>query len=187
VHEQEHQMAEVEAVSPSLREYIESMGVYFERYGLPRIGGRVLGLLMVADRPLSLDTLATTLQVSRASVSTNMRLILASSLAEQISLPGDRRDYYRIGQETWERSLRAELEGIAMLRRIGERGLAAAGTSERVAREHLEELLAFCDLLLADRRGTLEHWRAFKASRQADMRSDDDAQEETVHGDHPVD
>lgn len=155
---------EAERLSPALREFIESMGVYFERYGLPRIGGRVLGLLMVADRPLSLDDLARTLQVSRASISTNMKLITASSLAEQISLPGDRRDYYRFGPDTWERALRTELEGIAMLRRLGERGLAAAQATESVAREHLEELLAFCDLLVTDRANTIERWRALKES-----------------------
>lgn len=157
---------EAEHLSPALREFIESMGVYFERYGLPRIGGRILGLLMVADRPLSLDDLAGMLRVSRASISTNMRLITASSLAEPISLPGDRRDYYRFGPDTWERALKTELEGIDILRRLGERGLAAARASESVAREHLDELLAFCDLLVVDRANTIERWRALKDARR---------------------
>lgn len=156
---------EAEYLSPALSEFIESMGVYFERYGLPRIGGRVLGLLMVADRPLSLDDLAGMLRVSRASISTNMKLITASSLAEPISLPGDRRDYYRFGPDTWERALKTELEGIEFLRRLGERGLAAAQASESVARDHLEELLAFCDLLMADRARNIERWRALKNSK----------------------
>ena len=156
---------EAEYLSPALSEFIESMGVYFERYGLPRIGGRVLGLLMVADRPLSLDDLASMLRVSRASISTNMKLITASSLAEPISLPGDRRDYYRFGPDTWERALKTELEGIEFLRRLGERGLAAAQASESVARDHLEELLAFCDLLMADRATNIERWRALKSSK----------------------
>lgn len=159
---------EDEHLSPALREFIESMGIYFERYGLPRIGGRVLGLLMVADRPLSLDDLAGMLRVSRASISTNMKLITASSLAEQTSLPGDRRDYYRFGPDTWERALKTELEGIVMLRRLGERGLAAAQATERVAREHLEDLLAFCDLLVVDRAQTIERWRSLKESMRAE-------------------
>jgi DNA-binding transcriptional regulator GbsR (MarR family) len=159
-------MPEAERLSPALREFVESMGVYFERYGLPRIGGRILGLLMVADRPLSLDDLASALHVSRASISTNMRLITASSLAEQISLPGDRRDYYRFGPDTWERSLRTELDGIAMLRRLGERGLAAARASESTAREHLEELLEFCDLLIEDRTKTVARWQALTESKR---------------------
>lgn len=160
-------MAEPEPLSPALREFIESMGVYFARYGLSRIGGRILGLLMVADRPLSLDDMANTLQVSRASVSTNLRLITASSLADQVSLPGDRRDYYRFGRDTWERALRTEVEGIMMLRRIAERGLAAVTVSENTARDHLEEAIEFCDLLVGDRRQTIERWRALQESKDA--------------------
>lgn len=160
-------MAAPEPLSPALREFIESMGVYFGRYGLPRIGGRILGLLMVAERPLSLDDMANTLRVSRASVSTNLRLITASSLADQISLPGDRRDYYRFGRDTWERALKAEVEGIVMLRRIAERGLTAVSGSENTAREHLEETLEFCDLLVRDRQHTIERWQALQESKGA--------------------
>lgn len=159
-------MPKAERLSPALQEFVESMGVYFEKYGLARIGGRILGLLLVADRPLSLDDMASTLHVSRASISTNMRLITASSLAEQVSLPGDRRDYYRFGPDTWERALTTELDGIHWLRRLGERGLAAARASESVAREHIEVLLALCDLLLVDRQATIERWRALLEARR---------------------
>jgi DNA-binding transcriptional regulator GbsR (MarR family) len=160
-------MPEAERLSPALREFIESMGIYFERFGLARIGGRILGLLMVADRPLSLDDMAGMLQVSRASISTNMRLITASNLAEQVSLPGDRRDYYRFGPDTWEQALTTEVDAIRWLRRIGERGLAAARASESTAREHLEELLEMCDLLVHDRTETIERLHALKRSKRA--------------------
>src|SRR5260370_28918044 len=159
-------MPEAERLSPALQEFVESMGVYFGRFGLPRIGGRILGLLMVADRPLSLDDLARSLQVSRASISTNMRPIIASSLAEQISLPGDRRDYYRFGPHTWERSLKTELDAIAMLRRLGERALAAARASEGTAREQLDALLELCDLRLADRGKTVGRWLALQDAQR---------------------
>ena len=160
-----------ERLSPALREFIESMGIYFERFGLARIGGRILGLLMVADRPLSLDDMATLLRVSRASISTNMRLITASNLAEQISLPGDRRDYYRFGSDTWERALTTEVDGIYWLRRIAERGLAAAQASEFTAREHLEECLEVCDLLARDRTETIKRLRALKEAKRARRRA----------------
>ncbi len=156
-----------ERLSPALQEFIESMGLYFERFGLARIGGRILGLLMVADRPLSLEDMSTALQVSRASVSTNMRLITASSLAEQISRPGDRRDYYRFGPDTWERALTTEVDGIYWLRRIAERGLAAVNGSEFTAREHLEECLEVCDLLARDRTDTIQRLRALKEAKRA--------------------
>lgn len=160
-------MAEFQDLSPGLLEFIESMGMYFERFALSRIGGRILGLLLISDRPLSLDDMAKVLRVSRASVSTNMRLLTASSLAEQVSFPGDRRDYYRYGPDTWERALLTDLEAMRWLRRLGERGLAAAGSSEIAARDHLEVLLEFCDLVIADRRKTIERWHALIESKRA--------------------
>jgi len=163
-----------EQLSPALREFIESMGIYFERYGLSRIGGRILGLLMVADHPVSLDDMATMLRVSRASISTNMRLITASNLAEQISLPGDRRDYYRFGPDTWERALTTELDGIYWLRRIAERGLTAALASEFTAREHLEDCLKVCDLLARDRAETIKRLRALKEAKRAGREAEQD-------------
>jgi hypothetical protein len=173
-------MPRPEPLTPELRQFVQSMGLYFEKFGLPRIGGRMLGLLLVAARPLSLDDIAQTLHVSRASVSTNIRLIVASGLAEPLSVPGERRDYYRFGPDTWERTLATELEGIVMLRRLGERGLAAARASETVAHQHLRDLLEFCDLLLEDRRVGLEHWRALRRTKLAGnipIATDDSAQD----------
>ncbi|HKS69906.1 MAG TPA: hypothetical protein VJQ45_05780 [Ktedonobacterales bacterium] len=155
-------MAEELEMSDSLRQFIESMGVFFERYGISRIGGRMLGLLMVAERELSLDEIATTLSVSRASVSTNARMLILYGMAQLVTRPGDRRDYYRLPPDTWAHATEAELEAIVAMRRIAERGLAAARASDRAATEHLEEMIAYSDLMLEDRRNLLEHWRQRK-------------------------
>ena len=153
-------------LSAEAQTFVESMGVYFERYALPRIGGRLLGLLLVADRALSLDDLASTLSVSRASVSTNMRLVLAIGLAELVTRPGDRRDYYQFTPDAWERSILIDMEGITALRRLAERGLGAIESSENTAREHLDNLIEFCDLVLAERHATLERWQALQRAKR---------------------
>ncbi|MCK5448733.1 MAG: MarR family transcriptional regulator, partial [Gemmatimonadetes bacterium] len=59
--------------NPETRQFIERMGLAVERMGLTRTFGRLFGLLMVADRPLSLDEIVERLDVSKASVSTNAR------------------------------------------------------------------------------------------------------------------
>ena len=71
-------------LSPGMQQFIERMGIYFEHLELPRITGRILGLLMVADRPLSLDNMAAALQVSRASASTNIRMAIHFGAAELV-------------------------------------------------------------------------------------------------------
>lgn len=156
--------AELE-LSDSLQQFIESMGVFFERYGISRIGGRMLGLLMVSERDLSLDDIAGTLGVSRASVSTNARMLILYGMAQLVTRPGDRRDYYRLPPDTWARATEAEMDAILTMRRIAESGLAAARASDRAATEHLEDMIAYSDLMLEDRRSMLEHWRERKSGK----------------------
>ena len=83
------------ALTTEQQQFIERVGLYFEQYQLSRIGGRLLGLLLLSDRPLGVEEMATTLGVSRASVSTNIRTSADLGLTERVGLPGDRRDYYR--------------------------------------------------------------------------------------------
>jgi predicted transcriptional regulator len=78
---------------------IEDFGLYFEAHGLPRIVGRIYGALMIADEAvLGLDALTEQLSISKASASTAVRQLHGFKLIEKVSLPGDRRDYYRIGE-----------------------------------------------------------------------------------------
>jgi len=156
---------EQQPLSAEALSFVESMGVNFERYALPRIGGRLLGLLLVADGPLSLDDLASILRVSRASVSTNVRLILTIGLAELVTRPGDRRDYYQFTLNAWERVMLLDMEGVQAWRKLAERGLEAIESSAITAREHLDEMIAFCDLMLGTLQATLERWRALQQAK----------------------
>lgn len=85
--------------------FVERMGLALERDGLPRIAGRLVGFLLVHEGAFSLDDLAEELQVSKASVSTNARQLEQYGLLERTSEPGDRRDYYQMGTDVWQRLL----------------------------------------------------------------------------------
>ena len=88
---------------------VERFGLRFEEDGLPRIAGRMLGLLMVSAEPRSLDELCDELQASKTSASTNARLLERMGAVERTSRPGDRRDYYRIVDNLHVRMLEARL------------------------------------------------------------------------------
>ncbi|REJ76487.1 MAG: transcriptional regulator [Acidobacteria bacterium] len=72
------------------------MGLFAEEDGLPRIAGRIWGLMMLAEEPLHFDEIAERLQVSRASVSTNTRRLLDLHILERVTKCGDRRDYWQL-------------------------------------------------------------------------------------------
>jgi DNA-binding transcriptional regulator GbsR (MarR family) len=90
-------------------QFVERMGLALEADGLPRIAGRIFGLLLVSEDARSLDELAAELRVSKASVSTNARLLEHRGVLEQVSRPADRRDYYRIPRDLFTNTMAQRL------------------------------------------------------------------------------
>jgi DNA-binding transcriptional regulator GbsR (MarR family) len=151
-------------LTPEQQQFIERVGLYFEQYHLSRIGGRLLGLLLLLDHPIGLGEMADLLGVSRASVSTNIRTAADFGLTELVTRPGDRRDYYQVGPEAWNKGIETRIEGARQLRRIAEQGLAATAQTGATA-AHLRELLEFCDFTIAEQIASLERWRARHSER----------------------
>lgn len=93
-------------------EFIERMGFLCEADGLPRISGRIFGLLILEAGPFTLKEISERLQVSRASVSTNARLLAKTGVIERVAVPGDRQDYYTLGEHPGARILSGVLERL---------------------------------------------------------------------------
>jgi DNA-binding transcriptional regulator GbsR (MarR family) len=141
------------------RRFIEAVGLFFEDAGVPRIGGRLLGLLLLAERPLSLDEVARTLGVSRASVSTNSRILIYAGMIERVSLPGDRRDYYQFSARGWEGSVQADIKGTRTLVGIMTEALATLDPANVAGRTRLRESVEFYSFVAEELTAMLERWR----------------------------
>lgn len=76
--------------------FIELMGVVSQRNGSPRISGRIFGLLILTGTSLSLQDIASALKISKASASTNTRLLSNQGVIRLTTLPGERQDYYEL-------------------------------------------------------------------------------------------
>ncbi len=146
-------------LSPELVRFIESMGMYFESYGIPRIGGRILGLLLVAHEPLSAERIGSILKVSRASISTNFRVLLTSGLAEKVTFPGDRTTYFVFPDSGLEKTLVVEVQGISAMKKIVQQGLDAL-PAEDSARSRMMEMIDWADFLIGLYQKALIDWRA---------------------------
>jgi DNA-binding transcriptional regulator GbsR (MarR family) len=90
--------------------FTERMAEIFEQEGQPPIAGRVLALLLLSEEPLCLDQLAGALRVSKASASTNARLLAHFGVITRARLPGDRRDFYSVVPDLFERTTLQRLE-----------------------------------------------------------------------------
>ena len=146
-------------LSPGVVRFIERMGIYYERLGVSRIGGRILGLLMMARRPLTLDDMASLLHVSRASISTNARMNVATGMVRHVSLPGDRRDYYEFAAHAWEERLAVGIPAAKMLRDIAREGVSALSTSNVQGRASLIETIEFSEFLIEETEAMMVRWR----------------------------
>ncbi|MFI5234227.1 MAG: GbsR/MarR family transcriptional regulator [Gemmatimonadales bacterium] len=78
--------------------------------GYPRIAGRIYGLLLLSADGLSLDDLVGALVISKASASTNARLLGQRGIVERYHHSDDRRDYYRVFPNHFERTMSQRLE-----------------------------------------------------------------------------
>lgn len=76
--------------------FIETMGLISQENGGSRISGRMIGLLVIEDRELSLSQISEKLGISRASVSTNARLLIRRGVIRRTAHAGDRQDYYEL-------------------------------------------------------------------------------------------
>ncbi|MFP3334732.1 hypothetical protein SB761_28985, partial [Pseudomonas sp. SIMBA_064] len=85
--------------------FIEEIGLDYERQNLPRVAGRIMGLLMVTNGPLSSQQIASTLQISLGAVSTNVNLLIQVGIVEKKTLIGDRMNYYILPSDSLEKEV----------------------------------------------------------------------------------
>jgi DNA-binding transcriptional regulator GbsR (MarR family) len=144
-------------LSPELTRFIESMGMYFESYGIPRIGGRMLGLLLAAHEPLSAERIATILKVSRASVSTNFRILLTTGFAEKVTFPGDRNTYFVFPETGLQKTLAFEMQAVTSMKQLVEQGLNALPADD-AAHNRMQEMVQWTDFLLGVYQHAVTEW-----------------------------
>src|SRR5262245_13163307 len=140
-----HDRPRVESLPPVAEHFIEQWGLAVAAYGLPRTAGRIAALLEMVEEGCELEELARHLRVSRASVSTNTRLLESLAVIERYTSPGRRRMRYRVSPNRFVRV--TEL----MLARMGQMLDLVRDTRTRLpasmarARKRLDQLAAYCE------------------------------------------
>lgn len=148
--------------------YVEEIGRYFEEAGWPRMAGRLLGALLVAEpREQSAADLAHRLRASRGSISTMSRLLISVDLVERRTRPGDRREYLRLRDDAWLHVMLAKTRWISELRAIGERGLRLFGETDGAARDSLGELVHLMEFFEREWPPLMDRWEAERAAGKA--------------------
>ncbi len=120
--------------------FIEDIALFFERIGMPRMAGKILGVLLIADPPAqSITEIGEKLNASKSSVSIMARLLVENGLIERVASPVPRRDYYRFKEGGWILYMRQWLALMRELHKIAERGLALIDAKPAEMKERLLE------------------------------------------------
>lgn len=145
-------------MEPATQRFIEKTGQLFEADGLARSAGRIFACLLLAPEPLSHEELASSLRISKASVSTNTRLLERLGALERVTRPGDRRDYFRIEEDMSIRMMEMRLEKMRQTRAVLSEGLESSAAEGEAVRRRLESSIEFFDLMIAAITDTRDAW-----------------------------
>ena len=120
--------------------FIEDIGLFFEQMGMPRMAGRILGVLLISDPPAqSITDIAMRLNASKSSISIMSRLLTEIGLIERVASPVPRRDFFRFKPGGWMLYMQQWLALMAGLHKITERGLALMSGKPDAMKERLLE------------------------------------------------
>ena len=147
-------------------QFIEEMGVFFDKTGFPRMAGRIWGWLLVCDPPeQTAAQIAEALQASRGSISTMTRLLEIWGV-ERIGIAGKRSGCYRIRVGSFVKLLHTEAGLFSEMRRLAERGLKSLEDEPPEVGERLREgreLFAFVEKEYAS---LIERWEEQRREKE---------------------
>ncbi|MFP1602945.1 GbsR/MarR family transcriptional regulator [Microbacterium sp. 2216-1] len=82
--------------------FIEKVGLQVESAGwMPRMSGRMLGLLLVAEHPVTQAEIREELLASVGAISSASRELIAKRLARRVGVPGSRHTAMELHPDAW--------------------------------------------------------------------------------------
>jgi DNA-binding transcriptional regulator GbsR (MarR family) len=144
----------------TISNFVERLGLLAQADGLPRIAGRIMALLIIHGGPFGFSELASRLKVSRASISTNTRLLENIGIIERTTAPGERQDYFSLRRKPYARMLRGYVERMRRARELVESTQAALPEDLPDVHERLSDLDAFYEALIESFLGVADQWEA---------------------------
>ncbi len=144
------------------KEVVREYGDGYHAFGLNRVMGHIVGLLLFEKEPISLDEICKQLGRTKGVVSQIMRRLVERNLVRKVLSTGTRKDYYEIHPSVFENAFRNNLELIRNNARIARRlkDLAEQSDSQSLAplQMRLAEMARFYELTEAHYEKFLDEW-----------------------------
>jgi DNA-binding transcriptional regulator GbsR (MarR family) len=159
-------MSQTRQPSPIEQDLIEEFGNIYESYGLKRLQGLIVGLLLTQDEPVSLDDMVEMLGHSKGPISIAVRRLDDIGLARKVNGPVNRRNYYAAHPDIFLNNFKFNMVTVRRNRELAERFLdrlqseAADGREETM--RNLQNMRDFYGLMEAFYEDFAEQWEKIK-------------------------
>jgi Predicted transcriptional regulators len=147
-------------------EIIQSFGDAYKAFGLSKLMGHIVALMIFSPQPLSLDDICKQLRRSKGPVSQIVRRLRDRNLIRKVWVPGSRKDYYEAHPDIFENAFRNNYELIKRNKRLAEELKSTARRSNHqsinIIMKRLDEMDEFYSLMVEDYQGFLRKWAKSK-------------------------
>src|SRR5437660_757967 len=134
----------------------DDIGRVYARYGLGFSIGRVFGLLLASDIPLTLDEIAKTLGISKSGASVAARDLERVGVVHRLGTPGSKRVLYEATDEmesTFTGTFARVRDSLSAMQRA--ESLLRPGRAKR----RMKEMVEVHEFWLRESSGIIERWR----------------------------
>ncbi|MEZ4747748.1 MAG: MarR family transcriptional regulator [Calditrichia bacterium] len=143
-------------------EMLQDFAEAYRSFGLSKLMGRVVALLIYSNQPLSLDDIAQNLEMSKGPISQITRRLSDRNLIRKIWVPGDRKDYYEMTAELFENAFKNNFSLIQnntkIARQLREKVEQTNDESLNVLKNRLVEMENFYQLMEKHFQNFLDEW-----------------------------
>lgn len=143
-------------------EFIEAAGIFFERLGLSRTAGRVVGLLLIsADGTSDAPELCAELAVAKSSMSAALRQLTTTGLVQRYRPPRERRDRYRVADDVFGQAFRVKMAEFDAFHTLVTQGLRVVGDNDN-AKARLTLMADMYGFMAAEFPKLLDRWERLR-------------------------
>jgi DNA-binding transcriptional regulator GbsR (MarR family) len=157
--------------------FIQDFGVGYQVFGLSRLMGQIMGLLLCEEEPQSLDAITEGLCVSKGPVSQITRRLSDHRLLRKAWVPGSRRGHYvavdDVFGQAYANSAAKQGQNHELARRYREQIAQADEEVPEYFRRRVEEMAAFYELMLEHQDAFMDAWRRRRAELAAASAAED--------------
>jgi len=139
-------------ITPTIKKYIHHWGEMGIRWGTNRSVAQIQALLYLSPKPLTNENISELLNISKSTVSTNLRELQNYGLVMMKHIEKDREDYFESIHDVWELfrviiEKRKEKELSPTLKMLKEcsKEIEIEDKADKITRERIHNMLSFVD------------------------------------------